>query len=76
MFINMTSQELELDFRDYCHHKKLEFVTSASIGKSLMLLAKGDKAVKLMKDYLDAKGLEYTEPTVMLEAIGTYVTIE
>ena len=72
----MTSQELELDFKDYCHHKKLEFITSISIGKSLMLLAKGDKVIKLMKDYLNAKGLEYTEPVIMLEAIGTYVTVE
>ena len=72
----MTSQELEFDFKEYCHHKKLEFVIAVSIGKSLMLLAKGDKVVRLMKDYLDAKGLEYTEPAIMLEAIGTYVTIE
>ena len=72
----MTSQELELDFKDYCHHKKLEFITSISVGKSLMLLAKGDKVIQLMKDYLNARGLEYTEPVAMLEAIGTYVTVE
>ena len=72
----MTSQELYLDFRDYCHHKKLEFVTAVPVGKSLILLAKGNKAVRLMKDYLDARGLEYTEPVAMLEAIGTYVTVE
>lgn len=72
----MTHQELYLDFRDYCHHNRLEFITSISVGKSLMLLAKGDKVIKLMKDYLDARGLEYTEPVAMLEAIGTYVTVE
>ena len=72
----MTSQELYSDFRDYCHHKKLEFVTAVSVGKSLILLAKGDKVVKLMKDYLNARDLEYTEPVAMLEAIGTYVTVE
>lgn len=72
----MTSQELELGFKDYCHHKKLEFIMAVPIGKSVMLLAKGNKVVKLMKDYLNAKGLEYTEPAVMLEAIGTYVTVE
>jgi hypothetical protein len=72
----MTHQELYLDFRDYCHHKKLEFVMAISVGKSLMLLAKGDKVVRLMKDYLNARGLEYTEPAAMLEAIGTYVTVE
>ena len=75
-YFNMTHQELYLDFRDYCHHNRLEFVTAIPIGKSLMLLAKGDKVVRLMKDYLNAKGLEYTEPAVMLEAIGTYVTVE
>ena len=72
----MTSQELELDFKDYCHHKKLEFITSISVAKSLVILAKGDKVIKLMKDYLNARGLEYTEPAAMLEAIGTYVTVE
>nr|DAH41673.1 MAG TPA: hypothetical protein [Bacteriophage sp.] len=72
----MTSQELELGFKDYCHHKKLEFIMAVPIGKSVMLLAKGNKVIKLMKDYLNAKGLEYTEPAVMLEAIGTYVTVE
>ena len=29
-----------------------------------------------MKNYLNARGLEYTEPVAMLEAIGTYVTVE
>ena len=72
----MTSQELELDFKDYCHHKKLEFITSIPVGKSLILLAKGNKVVRLMKDYLNARDLEYTEPVAMLEAIGTYVTVE
>jgi len=72
---NMTHQELYLDFRDYCHHKKLEFITAVPVGKSLMLLAKGKNVVKLMRDYLKATGLEFTEPAVMLDAIGTYVTI-
>ena len=72
----MTSQELYLDFREYCHHKTLEFVTAVPVGKSLILLAKGNKVVRLMKDYLNARGLEYTEPLAMLEAIGTYVTVE
>ena len=72
----MTRQELELDFKDYCHHKKLEFITSISVGKSLILLAKGNKVIRLMKDYLNARCLEYTEPVAMLDAIGTYVTVE
>ena len=72
----MTNQELELDFKDYCHHKKLEFITAIPVGKSLILLAKGNKVVRLMKDYLNARDLEYTEPVAMLEAIGTYVTVE
>ena len=71
----MSAQELYEDFREYCHHKKLEFITAVPVGKSVMLIAKGNKVIQLMKQYLDAKGLEYTEPCIMLEAIGTYVTL-
>lgn len=71
----MTEQELREGFRTYCYHKKLEFIAAVPIGKSVMLLAKGNKVIKRMKQYLNEQGLEYTEPSLMLEAIGTYVTL-
>ena len=71
----MTAQDLYEDFRTYCHHKKLEFITAVPVGNSVMLLVKGNKVIKLLKQYLDERDLEYTEPALMLEAIGTYVTL-
>ena len=29
-----------------------------------------------MRQFFDGTGLEYTEPSIILDAIGTYVTLE
>ena len=72
----MTEIELRESFRNFCHHKKLEYVTSVKVGKNLMILAKGNNVIKLMRQFFDGTGLEYTEPSIILDAIGTYVTLE
>lgn len=70
----MKAQEVYEEFRELCHHRKVEFVTAVPVGNSVMLLARGENAIKTMREFAESNNLEYTEPALMLEALGTYVT--
>lgn len=71
----MGRTELVEEVHRMCAEHNIEFVDDIKIGNALLVLIRGKHSKELLDELLTDLGLEHTSPTLIVDGIGSYVTI-
>lgn len=58
-----------------CKEKLFTFVDDIQVGNSVLILIRGQNCAKVLDQFLTEQGLEHTTPAMIVDGIGSYVTI-
>lgn len=71
----MERAELVQGIKELCEANKLKLVDDIAIGHSILIIVRGEKCKDLLEEHLSSLGLEHTEPVLIADGIGSYVTL-
>nr|DAW00996.1 MAG TPA: hypothetical protein [Caudoviricetes sp.] len=61
--------------KSLCTEKQLTFVDDILVGNSVLVLISGNDCARVFDCFLTEQGLEHTTPTMIVDGIGSYITI-
>lgn len=71
----MSRNEIVELVKSLCSEKNLSFVDDILIGNSVLVLIRGEDCAKVFDCFLTEQGLMHTTPTLIVDGIGSYITI-
>lgn len=61
--------------KSLCSEHNYAFVDDIQVGKSVLVLIRGEDCAKAFDSFLTEQGLEHTTPAMIVDGIGSYITI-
>lgn len=71
----MSRNEIVELVKSLCSEKNLTFVDDILIGGSVLVLIRGENCTKVFGCFLTEQGLMHTTPALIVDSIGSYITI-
>lgn len=71
----MNRNELTTLIKSFCDEHKYKFVDDIQVGNSVLVLIRSQDCAKALDLFLTEQGLEHTTPALIVDGIGSYITI-
>lgn len=71
----MSRDEIVSCIKTFCALHNYKFVDDIRIGNFVLVLISGNDCAKVFDCFLTEQGLEHTTPTMIVDGIGSYITI-
>lgn len=72
----MNRNEIKELVKSLCAKQGYTFVDDVLVGKSVLILIRGQDCAKVFDEFLIEHSLEHTMPTLIVDGIGSYITIK
>ena len=69
----MNKNEIISSIKQYCKANKLTYVDDVTVGQNILVLVLGTDSANKLNECLTNLELEHTTPTVVSDAIGSYI---
>lgn len=71
----MSREDIVEAVKSMCSEHKFELIDDIKVGNSVLVLIRGKECANVLDLFLKEQGLEHTTPTMIVDGIGSYITI-